>query len=171
MRVGFGYDSHRFDPGTPLRLGGVRIPDHPGLAGHSDGDAVAHALIDALLGASGLGSIGQRFPDTEPEWRGADSMDLLEKTVRQVEENRYRIVNVDVTVVTESPRILPWAAAMAGRLAACLGTSESCVSIKGKSNETMGWIGRGEGLAVFAVALLERIPDVQEIPASVRTPG
>lgn len=171
MRVGFGYDSHRFDPGTPLMLGGVRIPDHPGLAGHSDGDAVVHALIDALLGAAGLGSIGQHFPDTEPQWRGADSMELLEETVRQIGKSRYRVVNVDVTVVAETPRILPWAAAMAERLAACLGAPESCVSIKGKSNETMGWIGRGEGLAVFAVALLAPIADVQETRSPVRTSG
>jgi 2-C-methyl-D-erythritol 2,4-cyclodiphosphate synthase len=171
VRVGIGYDSHRFDSETPLVLGGVRIPDHPGLAGHSDGDAVAHALIDALLGASGLGSIGEHFPDTEPEWRGADSMRLLEATVRQIEQRGYRVVNVDITVVAESPRIGPWRAAMTRCLADQVGTSESCVSVKGKSNETMGWIGRGEGLAVFAVALLDRVADSDTTPASIRKSG
>ena len=111
MRVGIGYDSHRFDPERTLVLGGVEIPGAPGLSGHSDGDAVTHALIDALLGAAGLGSIGGWFPDTESEWRGAHSLDLLEKTLRLVEERNYQVVNVDLTVVAERPRVAPHAAA------------------------------------------------------------
>ena len=104
MRVGLGYDSHRFDTSRPLVLGGIRIEGAPGLSGHSDGDAIVHAIIDALLGATGLGSIGGRFPDSDPEWKGADSLDLLEQTMRWVEERNYQVVNVDVTVVAEQPR-------------------------------------------------------------------
>ncbi|MGW8281938.1 MAG: 2-C-methyl-D-erythritol 2,4-cyclodiphosphate synthase, partial [Gemmatimonadota bacterium] len=113
MRVGVGYDSHRFDDSRTLILGGVPIPSSPGLAGHSDGDAVAHAVIDALLGAAGLGSIGDLFPDTDPEWKNADSLDLLARTVRLVEERNYQVVNVDLTVVTESPRVAPHSVAIA----------------------------------------------------------
>ena len=117
MRVGIGYDSHRFESGRPLVLGGVFLPDHAGLKGHSDGDAVAHALIDALLGASALGDIGQLFPDTDPRWQGADSMELLAATVRVIEERNYQVVNADVTIVTETPRIGPWVDQMAERIA------------------------------------------------------
>ncbi|HKK07949.1 MAG TPA: 2-C-methyl-D-erythritol 2,4-cyclodiphosphate synthase, partial [Gemmatimonadota bacterium] len=120
MRVGLGYDSHRFDEGRPLRLGGVVVPDHPGLSGHSDGDAVTHAVIDALLGAAGLGSIGGLYPDSDPELEGADSLELLRDAVRRVEGENYQVVNVDVTVVAERPRIAPHAPAMAGRLAELL---------------------------------------------------
>ena len=102
MRVGIGYDSHRFESGRPLVLGGVLLPDHAGLKGHSDGDAVAHALIDALLGASALGNIGHHFPDTDPRWEGADSMELLAATVRLIEERNYQVVNADVTIVTDT---------------------------------------------------------------------
>lgn len=133
-------------------LGGVAIPDAPGLRGHSDGDAVAHAVIDAILGAAGLGDIGALFPDTDPAHAGADSIELLASAVRRLRDGGFRVVNVDVTVVAERPRISPHAAAMRERLGRTLGTGPGGVSIKGKSNEGLGWIGRGEGLAAIAVA-------------------
>lgn len=169
MRIGLGYDSHRFDDSRPLVLGGVAIPDHPGLSGHSDGDAVAHAVIDALLGAAGLGSIGDRFPDDDPEYAGADSIGLLEAAVRAVEAENYQVVNVDVTVVTESPRIAPHADEMARILAERLHVAPDHVTVKGKSNEEMGWIGRGEGIGTMAVALLDRIRDLDLLHASIRS--
>ncbi len=171
MRVGVGYDSHRFDDARPLVLGGVRIPGARGLSGHSDGDAVAHAVVDALLGAAGLGSIGARFPDTDPEWKGANSLRLLERTIRWVEERNLQVVNVDVTVVAESPRISPHAAAMSETLSRFLHIAPEAVTVKGKSNEGMGWIGRGEGIAVMAVALLDQIEDIDALHASIRAGG
>lgn len=155
MRIGSGYDSHRFDAERPLVLGGVTVPDHPGLAGHSDGDAVAHAVIDAILGAAGAGDVGTHFPPGDDRWRGADSIGLLARAVALLDEAGHRVVNVDVTVICESPRIGPLSEAMRSRLAEALGVDAHSVSVKGKSNEGMGWIGRGEGLAVHAVALIE----------------
>jgi 2-C-methyl-D-erythritol 2,4-cyclodiphosphate synthase len=157
MRVGIGYDSHRFDPARPLVLGGIRVEGHAGLAGHSDGDAVAHAIIDALLGAVGAGSIGVHFPPSDARWSGADSMELLALTVRILERRNYQVVNVDVTVICESPRIDPISARMRDRLGQVIGIGPDSVSVKGKSNEGMGWIGAGEGLAVHAVALVDSI--------------
>jgi len=171
VRVGIGYDSHRFDPATPLVLGGVRIPDHPGLAGHSDGDAVAHSLIDALLGAAALGSIGQHFPDTDLRWRDADSMELLAATVHLVEDRSFRILNADVTIVTETPKVACWSSAMIERIASHLRVPTARVSVKGKSNEGMGWVGRGEGLAVMSVVLLGPIDDDTTPHGSLRTEG
>lgn len=155
MRVGTGYDSHRFDEACPLVLGGVRIPDHAGLAGHSDGDAVAHAVIDAVLGAAAAGDVGSHFPPSDPRWKGADSMELLTIATHAVRLAGWRVVNVDVTVVCESPRIRPYAADMCQRLADAIGVPVAQVSVKGKTNEGMGWIGAGEGVAVHAVALIE----------------
>ncbi len=155
MRIGFGYDSHRFDEARPLVLGGVRIPDYPGLLGHSDGDAVAHAVTDALLGAAALGDIGRHFPPSDPQWKGADSMKLLGRVVELVAESDLRVCNLDVTVITEQPKIAPHAPEMVARLAEVLGTTLGGISVKGKTNEGMGWIGSGEGMAVHAVALLE----------------
>ncbi len=156
VRVGTGYDSHRFDPRRPLMLGGVRFPESPGLSGFSDGDAVGHAVIDALLGAACLGDIGTHFPPGEEAWRGADSMDLLDRAVAMLHEAGWQVGNLDVTVVCERPRIGPRATEMRTRLAerACVGIE--AVSVKGKSNEGMGWIGRGEGVAVHAVATVAR---------------
>jgi 2-C-methyl-D-erythritol 2,4-cyclodiphosphate synthase len=171
VRVGVGYDSHRFDESRSLVLGGVSIPGSPGLSGHSDGDAVIHAVVDALLGAAGLGTIGGMFPDTDPEWKNADSLELLDRTIRWVEERNYQVVNVDVTVVAESPRIAPHADAMANILSRYLHIGPDSVSIKGKSNEGMGWIGRSEGLAVMAVALLNQIGDIDALHASIRAGG
>lgn len=155
MRVGTGYDSHRFADGRDLILAGVHIPDHPGLLGHSDGDAVAHAVIDAILGAAAAGNVGSHFPPTDDAFKNADSMELLRKAVQVLEARNYQVVNVDVTVVCETPRIGPWAEAMRQRLGEVLRVGPSAVSVKGKSNEGMGWIGRGEGLAVQAVALID----------------
>ena len=132
------------------------FPDEPRLAGHSDGDALAHALIDALLGAAGLGDVGTHFPPGVEEWRDADSMELLARAAGLLREHSWRPSNVDVTVVCERPRIAPRVAEMRTVLAARAGLPGDAVSIKGKSNEGMGWIGRGEGVAVHAVALLAR---------------
>ena len=155
VRIGLGYDSHRFDPSRPLRLGGITIPGHPGLAGHSDGDAVAHAIIDAVLGAIADGNIGSHFPPSDERWRGADSVELLRQAMERLWERDYRVVNVDVTVLCETPKIGVYASAMCSVLAPILGVSaDGDISIKGKTNEGMGWIGSGEGLAVHAIALV-----------------
>ena len=159
MRVGIGYDSHRFVSGRPLVLGGVRIPFDTGLAGHSDADVVAHAVTDALLGAAGLGDIGTHFPADDERWRDADSIELLRAAVRILEERNYQVVNVDVTVVAEQPKLRPHVDAMRARLADALAISPDNVSVKGKTNEQMGWIGRGEGIAGMAVALIDAVRD------------
>jgi 2-C-methyl-D-erythritol 2,4-cyclodiphosphate synthase len=151
MRVGIGYDSHRFAPDRRLVLGGVVIPHAAGLAGHSDADAVAHAVTDALLGAAGLGDIGTYFPPDDERWREADSMALLARAVDLVAGAGLRPTNVDITVICEAPAIRPHADAMRARLAEVLGLHVGAVSVKGKSNEGMGWVGRGEGIAALAV--------------------
>ncbi|MDE0075683.1 MAG: 2-C-methyl-D-erythritol 2,4-cyclodiphosphate synthase [Gammaproteobacteria bacterium] len=171
MRVGTGYDSHRFDPERKLMLGGVEIPGVPGLTGHSDGDAVAHAVTDALLGAAAEGDIGSHFPPGDPRWRDADSMDLLGGVVALLRERGLRTINVDVTVICEAPRIGPHAAGMRARIADVLGIGSDAVSIKGKTNEGMGWIGAGEGIAVHAVALIgEEKPWTRRSTSSHRSP-
>jgi 2-C-methyl-D-erythritol 2,4-cyclodiphosphate synthase len=157
MRVGLGYDSHRFSAGRPLVLGGVTIDHDAGLLGHSDADAVAHAVTDAVLGAAGLGDIGRHFPPTDERWKDADSLDLLRHAAQLAEEENYQVVNVDVTVVCEAPRVAPHAQEMGRRLAAALGIAPRLVSVKGKTNEGMGWVGRGEGIAAMAVVLLDRV--------------
>lgn len=154
MRIGFGYDSHPFDPARRCVLGGVEMPESPGLRGFSDGDAVAHAVTDAILGAAALGDIGTHFPPGDERWRDADSMELLRRAVELVREEGHRVGNVDLTIICESPRIGPVAARMRRTLAEALGVGSGFVSVKGKSNELMGWEGRGEGVAVHAVALL-----------------
>jgi 2-C-methyl-D-erythritol 2,4-cyclodiphosphate synthase len=154
-RVGIGYDSHRFAPGRPLILGGVTIPHPVGLAGHSDADAVAHALTDAILGAAACGSIGGLFPDSDPRWKGADSMVLLHEAYAVVRRSGFTFVQGDITVIAEAPKVGPHAAAIAMRLAEILEVSPGDIGIKGKTNEGMGFIGRGEGLAVIAVATVE----------------
>jgi 2-C-methyl-D-erythritol 2,4-cyclodiphosphate synthase len=158
IRVGVGYDSHRFTAGRPLILGGVRVPHSHGLAGHSDADAVAHALTDAILGAAGAGDIGRLFPDTDPRWRDADSMDLLARAHETVRDRGYACRQADVTVIAEQPRLAMHVDGMAGNLARCLGLAPGDVSVKAKTNEQMGFIGRGEGLAVIAVATVEARP-------------
>ena len=154
VRTGVGYDSHRFAPGGPLLLGGVAIPAAVSLVGHSDGDAVAHALTDAVLGAAAAGDIGEMFADTDPANRGRDSIEMLAAAVRRVRERGWRVSSVDVTVVAETPKVGPHRVAMAERLAEALGVAPADVSVKGKTNEGMGWIGRAEGLACIAVATL-----------------
>ncbi len=154
VRTGIGYDSHRFVPGGPLLLGGVPIPAAVSLAGHSDGDAVAHALTDAVLGAAAAGDIGEMFADTDPANRGRDSLEMLRAAVVRVRAAGWRVAQADVTVIAERPKLMPHRALMAERLAAVLDVPADCVSVKGKTNEGMGWIGRGEGLACIAVATL-----------------
>jgi 2-C-methyl-D-erythritol 2,4-cyclodiphosphate synthase len=155
IRVGIGYDSHRFVEGRPLVLGGVTIPHPAGLAGHSDADAVAHALADAILGAVAAGNIGQLFPDSDPRWKDADSMELLRAVHELVKGRGYSLQQADLTIITERPRLGPHLEAMAARLASGLDSTPGSVSLKAKTNEGMGFIGRGEGIAVIAVATLE----------------
>lgn len=169
MRVGIGYDSHRFDEGRPLILGGVEIPDHAGLAGYSDGDAVCHAVLDALLGAAAAGSIGQLFPSSEARWRNANSVELLRRGVGYLRNRHWQIVNVDVTVVCESPRIGPHATAMRDKIGRVLGIGPAAVSIKGKSDDGLGWTGAGEGLAVHAVALIRSMDEAHKIGEKRKT--
>ncbi len=154
IRVGVGYDSHRFGEGGPMRLGGVDVPAEFHCAGHSDGDAVCHAVTDAILGACALGDIGALFPDTDPANKGKDSVVMLEAAMARVWEAGYQVGNVDITVVTEWPKVGPHREAMRARLASALRTATDRVFIKGKTNERMGWIGRGEGLAVLCTATL-----------------
>lgn len=154
MRVGFGYDVHRYVAGRRLVLGGVAIPAPLGLLGHSDADVLTHALIDALLGAAALGDIGHHFPPTEERWRDADSLDLLRYVVGLLGAAGWRVGNVDATVVMERPRLAPHLPAMRARLAGLLGVGEEAVSIKATTNEGMGFVGRAEGAAAYAVALV-----------------
>jgi 2-C-methyl-D-erythritol 2,4-cyclodiphosphate synthase len=156
VRVGLGYDSHPFDPERPCILGGVTIPDTPGLRGFSDGDAVAHAVTDAVLGGAALGDIGSHFPPGDDRWRGADSIELLRRAVDMVQQAGYHVANVDIAVVCEAPKIGPVALRIRRSLAAALRIDPEAVSVKGKTNEGMGWEGRREGLAVHAVALLRK---------------
>jgi len=154
-RVGVGYDVHRFAEGRRLVLGGVLI-DHPrGLEGHSDADALTHAVIDALLGAAALDDIGTHFPDSDERWRDAHSLDLLRATAALLADNGWRVANVDATVVIERPRLAPHREAMRGRLATALGTDADRVSVKATRGEGLGFVGREEGVAVMAVALVE----------------
>ncbi|MEO6066456.1 MAG: 2-C-methyl-D-erythritol 2,4-cyclodiphosphate synthase [Gemmatimonadota bacterium] len=158
IRTGIGYDSHRFVEGRPLILGGVTVSHTHGLVGHSDADAVAHALTDALLGAAAAGDIGRLFPDTDPRWKGADSIRLLHAAHEVVLAKGWRFVQGDVTVICERPQLGPYIPAMTDRLAVALDVSPQALGLKAKTNEGMGWIGRGEGIAVIAVATLERVP-------------
>ena len=154
MRIGIGYDVHRLAPDRPLILGGVRIEHDRGLDGHSDADVLVHAIIDALLGAAALGDIGQHFPDTDPAWKGADSMKLLAHVGHLVEESGYRIGNVDAVVVMQRPKLRSHIDAMRANLAGVLGVEIGQVSVKATTGETMGFVGREEGAAVHAVCLL-----------------
>jgi 2-C-methyl-D-erythritol 2,4-cyclodiphosphate synthase len=154
MLVGQGYDSHRFAEGRPLILGGVEVPHDRGLAGHSDADVLTHAIIDALLGAAGLGDIGHHFPDTDERWRDADSIALLREVVRLVADAGYAPVNVDATLVLERPKVGPHREAMRARLAEALGLDAARVNVKATTGERMGFVGREEGAAAIAVALL-----------------
>jgi 2-C-methyl-D-erythritol 2,4-cyclodiphosphate synthase len=153
-RVGIGYDSHRFEAPGPLVLGGVPIPFDMHLHGHSDGDAAAHAIADAILGAAGAGDIGEMFSDRDPANAGKDSLEMLSAAVQRVASKGWSVQQVDVTVIAERPKILSYREMMKARLGGALGISPECVSVKGKTNEGMGWIGRGEGIACIAVATI-----------------
>ena len=154
MRSGLGYDSHRFEDGRRLVLGGVTIPGATGLKGHSDADVLIHAIIDALLGAAARGDIGSHFPDTDARWKDADSAQLLAAVVEEIAAAGYRIGNVDATVICERPKLRPHIDAIRARLAQLLGVDVGQVSVKGKTNEQMDAVGAGVGIAVHAVALL-----------------
>lgn len=156
FRVGQGYDVHALVPGRKLILGGVTIPHAMGLLGHSDADALLHAITDAILGAAGLGDIGRMFPDTDERWKGADSRVLLRGAVDAVRAAGWRVGNVDSTVIAQAPRISPHVPAMRENIAADLGIAVDRVNVKGKTTERLGFAGRGEGIAAEAVALLLR---------------
>lgn len=156
MRVGIGYDAHRFVEGRPLLLGGVKIPFPHGLAGHSDADVLLHALIDALLGAAGLGDIGAFFPDTDPQWQNADSAELLRIVYGELSGKGYQLVNADTTIIAEEPKLQPYIQQMRERIAEVLKLPVETVSIKGKTNEKMGWLGRGEGIACLTVVMVKQ---------------
>ena len=154
VRVGIGYDSHRFAPGGPLILGGVTIEADIHLHGHSDGDAIAHAVTDAILGAAALGDIGAMFSDFDPANAGRDSIEMLVHAVARVHDAGWHVGQVDVVVIAETPKIAPHRDAMRARVAGALGIDSNDVSLKGKTNERMGFVGRGEGIACIATATL-----------------
>src|SRR5262245_44629703 len=156
-RVALGFDAHPFGPGRLLRLGGVTIPHPLGLRGHSDGDALLHALADALLGAAGAGSMGEHFPDSDPAWKGSDSAVFLERARDLVAQRQLKIVNVDCVVIAESPKIAPFAAEIRARLAQLLRTTPEAIGVRGTSANGLGFTGRNEGLAAMVVVLLEKI--------------
>lgn len=154
MRVGIGYDSHRLVAGRPLILGGVLVPFEKGLSGHSDADVLLHAIGDALCGAAGLPDIGQLFPDTDKQWKGADSRELLREIARRVAEEGWRIGNVDAVLIAEQPKISPFVPLMRESIAQVLSLSTRIVNVRGKTAEKMGALGAGEGMAAHAVCLL-----------------
>ena len=156
MRVGLGYDAHRLVEGRPLILGGVAIPYHLGLLGHSDADVLTHAIGDALLGAAGAGDLGSHFPDKDPAYKDISSLILLEKIVAMVRRRGFRPLNVDATVVAEKPRLAPHIAAMKANLAPILGLAVDDINIKATTTEQMGFPGRGEGIAAYAVVLVAK---------------
>lgn len=154
IRVGQGYDSHAFIAGDHLMIGGVRIPFDRGLRAHSDGDVLLHALIDALLGAAALGDIGHYFPDTDPQWENASSIDLLTQVISKLTESNWIVGNVDATVITERPKLKPYLPDMKAKMAHCLGCESTVINVKATTNEKMGWIGRGEGIAALVVVTI-----------------
>ncbi len=160
MRVGLGYDIHRFGAGRRLVLGGVEFEGETGLVGHSDADVVTHAVVDALLGAAGLGDIGQHFPDTDERWRDAPSLEMLHTVCRMLEAHNYQPVNVDVSILAEHPRLGGRREAMREQLAGAMGIAPSSVSIKATTAEGLGAVGRGEGIAAWAVALIDRVQEL-----------
>ena len=157
LRIGEGWDTHQLVTGRPLVLGGVSIPHSHGLLGHSDADALLHAITDALLGAAGLGDIGRHFPDTDPAFRGADSIVLLQEAARRVAAEGYRVLNVDSTIVAQAPKMAPHIPAMRQRLAAALVLGVDAVNVKAKTAEHMGPVGEGRAIEARAVCLLLRV--------------
>jgi 2-C-methyl-D-erythritol 2,4-cyclodiphosphate synthase len=157
MRVGLGYDAHRLVAGRPLILGGVEIPYHLGLAGHSDADVLTHALGDALLGAVGAGDLGRHFPDSDPAYKDISSLILLAKIMEVVQARGFRPVNVDAVIVAEAPRLVPHFPGMTANLAPILGLTPEDVNLKATTTEKMGFAGKGEGIAAYAVVLVEKV--------------
>jgi len=155
MHIGIGYDSHRLVDGRRLILGGVHIPFEKGLSGHSDADVLCHALIDSIIGALGLGDIGKHFPDTDPKWKDISSIDLLTRTVELVRKNRFEFLWIDSVIIAEKPELSPYMESMKEALSRA-GIPAGVINIKAKTNEGMGFIGRGEGIAACAVCLLRR---------------
>jgi len=155
MRIGQGFDVHPLVVGRKLILGGVEIPFEKGLAGHSDADVLLHAICDALLGAAGLGDIGQHYPDSSSEFAGIDSRRLLRDVAKKLKELKLAVVNVDATIIAQAPRVMPYKARMIGNIAADLGVTPAHVNVKATTTEELGFIGRGEGIAAQAIALLE----------------
>jgi 2-C-methyl-D-erythritol 2,4-cyclodiphosphate synthase len=155
--VGTGYDLHRLEAGRPLILGGVELAHETGLAGHSDADALCHAVTDAILGAAAAGDIGQHFPDTDPKWRGANSIELLKAAVAIVRGAGYSVANVDAVIIAERPKLVPHIPAIRANLARAIGIDVSLVSVKGKTNERVDALGRNEAIAVHAVALIRNV--------------
>ena len=157
MRIGHGYDVHRLTEGRKLILGGVEIPFETGLLGHSDADVLTHAVMDALLGAAGLGDIGKAFPDTDPAYAGADSLVLLDRVMAMLQQDGFRVGNVDATILAQRPKLAPYIPQMRENLAARLGVSVQQVNVKATTEEHLGFTGAGEGMAAHAVCLLENI--------------
>ena len=156
MRIGFGYDSHRFAEGRRLLIGGVEVSHDRGLLGHSDADALIHAIVDAVIGALGEGDIGRHFPDNDPRLKGISSLVILKRAAELAVQRGYAVNNVDSTVILETPKLAPFIEEMRRNIAKVLGTEASRVNVKAKTNEKMGFIGRGEGIAAFAVVTLAR---------------
>lgn len=157
MRIGHGYDVHRLVEGRDLILGGVKIPYEKGLLGHSDADVLLHAVSDALLGAAGLGDIGRHFPDTDPKYKGADSLELLRQVYRKISEKGYRVGNIDVTMIAQRPKLKDYIPQMQANIAAAVETAPDRVNVKATTEEKLGFTGTGEGMACHAVCLLEEI--------------
>ena len=155
MRIGHGYDVHKLVEGRNLILGGVKIDYHLGLLGHSDADVLLHAVSDALLGAAGLGDIGRHFPDTDPKYKGADSLKLLEAVVEKITAEGYRVSNIDVTMIAQKPKLLPHIPQMRQNIARAVGIDEKRVNVKATTEEKLGFTGSGEGMSCHAVCLLE----------------
>ncbi|MDE2219015.1 MAG: 2-C-methyl-D-erythritol 2,4-cyclodiphosphate synthase [Gammaproteobacteria bacterium] len=156
MRIGSGFDVHAFGPGDALVLGGVRIPHSRGVVAHSDGDVLLHALVDALLGAAALGDIGEHFPDSDPRWRGADSRQFVAAALEMLARRSWRVVNVDLTLLAQAPRLGPWREQIRASVAAMLGVPTADVNVKATTTEHLGFLGRSEGLAAMATVLIDQ---------------
>jgi 2-C-methyl-D-erythritol 2,4-cyclodiphosphate synthase len=157
MRIGSGFDVHAFGPGDALVLGGVRIAHSRGIVAHSDGDVLLHALVDALLGAAALGDIGEHFPDSDPRWRGADSRQFVAAVLEMLARRSWRVVNVDLTLVAQAPRLAPWRDQIRHSVASMLGVPLTDVNVKATTTERLGFLGRGEGLAAMATVLIDQV--------------
>ncbi|MDD3612958.1 MAG: 2-C-methyl-D-erythritol 2,4-cyclodiphosphate synthase [Caldicoprobacterales bacterium] len=155
MRIGFGYDVHRLVEGRPLILGGIEIAWEKGLLGHSDADVLIHALMDAMLGAAGLGDIGRHFPDTDEKYKGISSLLLLEEVLKLVKSKNYNIVNIDATIIAQKPKLMPHIPEMEGKIASSLDIEPGSINIKATTNEGIGFVGREEGIAAMVVVLIE----------------